>query len=705
MLNACEGARAALDDQFAGTAQSLVQLGIPAVIAMQFRITDQASILLAREFYGALADGYPVDAALTEARKAIKTEGNDLEWGTPVLYMRSPDGHIFDIAQIPASSWSAPPVQAQDPEKAARLNRLYTEGLEAFYLGKWEAAFRKFQAVADSAPDHKDAAEKLELSRKKMEVQALDEQAQGAEQAGDWDKVIQALDKLAAADPTYPEITSRMAKARRQAQLADLYDEARQLAAAEKWQGIPGIFKEIDQLSPRYPDPDQLRARAQQQVNKSRREAELDSAYTAALRAFEASDWKTAIRHLRHVRRLEPGYRETDRLLNRAEAETEQKKRAGKKAQEAPLAPAGIREILLLQLFLFAAFTNLITRLLMEQLGLPENPFFSQWFTMPAQSGIAGIAAIWLVTRVGGSLDRRSALYAIAFCVIWQTAVVQLGTLVDPTYTSWLWMIVSFVMGIGIGLVVCFYTGRARQRFSPSSRLSLVIGWGLASAIGQSTAGVVTGALGSIPTLSIFIAIEQALAILLGAWLTVAMIEPTGEQRLYWLTVVGGAVGFGFGNLLTNFLFSTIEGRSWEVAQVLLWGLIAGAVVALPSKKYKRCLPFAFGTGLAMALPRLLLTGDAAGSLWRWLLTGTLTGLWFGWDTRRPYSLVLCMLLGTVTFSLRFWLNSTFNIFSIEWKGLSWLALAVTSAVMGAILAAGWSHLRSGNPPPLAQRD
>lgn len=103
VLNACEGARSAVDDPFAGTAQSLVQRGVPAVIAMQFEITDEASITLAHEFYSALADGYPVDAALAEARKAILGLGNDVEWGTPVLYMRAPDGRIFDLLQIPLS--------------------------------------------------------------------------------------------------------------------------------------------------------------------------------------------------------------------------------------------------------------------------------------------------------------------------------------------------------------------------------------------------------------------------------------------------------------------------------------------------------------------------------------------------------------------------------------------------------------------------
>jgi WD40 repeat protein len=40
-----------------------------------------------------------VDAAVAEARKAIYFLPNDIEWGTPVLYMRSPDGVLFEMTQ------------------------------------------------------------------------------------------------------------------------------------------------------------------------------------------------------------------------------------------------------------------------------------------------------------------------------------------------------------------------------------------------------------------------------------------------------------------------------------------------------------------------------------------------------------------------------------------------------------------------------
>lgn len=114
VLNACEGARTSRSDPFAGVAQSLVQQGVPAVIAMQFEISDAAATTFARAFYQALANGYPVDAATTEVRKTIFADNNEMEWGTPVLYLRAPDGKIFDVQGAP-NVVVPPPVATNKP--------------------------------------------------------------------------------------------------------------------------------------------------------------------------------------------------------------------------------------------------------------------------------------------------------------------------------------------------------------------------------------------------------------------------------------------------------------------------------------------------------------------------------------------------------------------------------------------------------------
>ena len=114
VLNSCEGARSSLQDPFSGVATSLIEREIPAVIGMQFEITDRAAIVFAGEFYSALADGLPVDSSVAEARKAIYADQNDIEWGTPVLFMRVADGRLFDVQTHPpirpADALAAPAV-------------------------------------------------------------------------------------------------------------------------------------------------------------------------------------------------------------------------------------------------------------------------------------------------------------------------------------------------------------------------------------------------------------------------------------------------------------------------------------------------------------------------------------------------------------------------------------------------------------------
>lgn len=96
VLNACNGALASEEDTFAGTAQALVQHGVPAVIAMQSEVMDETACSFAEKFYRALAVGHPVDVCIGEVRRALAAERNP-EWGTPVLYLRATDGHLFSL--------------------------------------------------------------------------------------------------------------------------------------------------------------------------------------------------------------------------------------------------------------------------------------------------------------------------------------------------------------------------------------------------------------------------------------------------------------------------------------------------------------------------------------------------------------------------------------------------------------------------------
>ena len=76
--------------------------GLPAVVAMQYEISDRAAIEFVQTFYKAVADGLPVDTAVAEARVAMSLAlPETLEWGTPVLYMKAQDGRVFTVQDVP----------------------------------------------------------------------------------------------------------------------------------------------------------------------------------------------------------------------------------------------------------------------------------------------------------------------------------------------------------------------------------------------------------------------------------------------------------------------------------------------------------------------------------------------------------------------------------------------------------------------------
>jgi hypothetical protein len=123
VLNCCEGARGTADDGRASPAAALVQCGIAAVVAMQFPISDSAAIQLAGGFYDKLADGWPLEAALTFARQMIQVK-SPTEWGIPALFTSVKSGQLFGGFR-PLAADTTPPVDSDTARARARLRELF----------------------------------------------------------------------------------------------------------------------------------------------------------------------------------------------------------------------------------------------------------------------------------------------------------------------------------------------------------------------------------------------------------------------------------------------------------------------------------------------------------------------------------------------------------------------------------------------------
>jgi hypothetical protein len=285
VLNACEGARSSKQDPFAGSAQTLVQQGIPAVIAMQFEIADDVASTFAHEFYGALADGYPIDASVTEARKAIFALGREVEWATPVLYLRAPDGRIFDVDRTAVVS---PPPAAERVERTAapavtqQVERnpasAATEPLQRTPPPAIEPPQRTPPPTAAVPPAELPAATPRERAASLLRLAGL------ALGTGEFATALEHLKQVRAIDPSAPtliELTTMAeeqravaeTRARRRAEFREHLDVAAALLGSRDVAGASARVTEALRLKPGDPEALAVQAQISRRMEEARLEA------------------------------------------------------------------------------------------------------------------------------------------------------------------------------------------------------------------------------------------------------------------------------------------------------------------------------------------------------------------------------------------------------------------------------------------------
>ncbi len=106
-LSACQSAVASRGEGYADLAPRLLEMAIPAVVAMQFSVLNRSAMDFGSVFYKALADRAAIDAALTEARGKLYAEGlNRVDFAVPVLFLADPD--CLEVDPIAYTPWDRP---------------------------------------------------------------------------------------------------------------------------------------------------------------------------------------------------------------------------------------------------------------------------------------------------------------------------------------------------------------------------------------------------------------------------------------------------------------------------------------------------------------------------------------------------------------------------------------------------------------------
>lgn len=166
MLNSCLGAAARAGEPFSSVGAGLVRAGLPAVIAMQFEVSDRAARLLAETFYESIALNLPVDQALTEARREIALiERDSLEWATPVIFMQVPDGQLFDLTR---------PATVTLDTDALVTERYSRKADEAFDQNDYDRAANYYTFLLAQNPANEKARNRIDLIQRLKKVKTTD---------------------------------------------------------------------------------------------------------------------------------------------------------------------------------------------------------------------------------------------------------------------------------------------------------------------------------------------------------------------------------------------------------------------------------------------------------------------------------------------------------------------------------------------------
>ncbi|MFH0518941.1 CHAT domain-containing protein [Streptomyces sp. M41] len=314
VLNSCSSAQGSPDDRFSGVGAALVRDGVSAVAAMQFAVSDAASVRFAQGFYTALAHGRRVDDAVRSGRIAILGAGKSLEWITPVLYVRGEATSLFTLTappRRPEAPERAPSQQrAVDPGERDRLRALYALARAELRMGRPGEAVQLLDDLLVLDPKNADVAALREKAVGRQQLVELYGRAMQAEEAQDWSAAIDSYEQVLRREPDYGEAAARNAFCRERRNIADLQEELRIHADAGRWQAVLEVGEEIEELDHDAADPDGLVTRARREVEEAERAAELGRWYEQGLAAEGVGDWGAAVECFERVVGLEPGYRD-----------------------------------------------------------------------------------------------------------------------------------------------------------------------------------------------------------------------------------------------------------------------------------------------------------------------------------------------------------------------------------------------------------
>jgi hypothetical protein len=140
LLHTCKGAATDRYERYEGAAVTLVNRGVPNVVAMQHEIQIGEANRFFTGFYEALVRGFPLELAVKEGRQSVRST-TVAAFGLPVVYAQRPEGFALPRT-APDSRRSVPessphrPVRSEDARRAAGFGSTAVPATEGVGAGR-----------------------------------------------------------------------------------------------------------------------------------------------------------------------------------------------------------------------------------------------------------------------------------------------------------------------------------------------------------------------------------------------------------------------------------------------------------------------------------------------------------------------------------------------------------------------------------------
>ena len=614
----------------------------------------------------------------------------------------------------------------KDAKKRRQLRELYAEAKRLHAAQKWQAVLRVFDQMAgiDSAysdPEGLLTSAQKEAAELKRLADLNDLYRQGVYKmdAGEWYEARDLLEQVHKAQTGFQDTDRLLRKVedeilrieggrKREAQVQMLYEQARKMIRAGQWEKALAQMEEIQRLDNQFADADRIVEKAKAELEREEQEAqqrrELAALYAESVSLLEARKYQEALEKWNAIQAVDPKYKDTARVKTIARRKLDELSRPDVAGQP---------------------WSKITTDWLKLESNVPtEREILSEKLLLLSFVIVAVIRVLWGAVgfwlKVWESIPPMGFIY---FCLLGGLYGAVVAFILNRTISPWrrkhsLALVIGWVLGFGVSLIpsvswelppfgwsLFWYTALtvtvvikwARPTTSPIHLVIIFLGWALA----WKTLNVLGVHLDIFKTDYTW-AIIDALTVLFGLLFTFGIQVEKSLEVLK--TAFFGALGFAVGNFLLDIIGPLLT-IPIEITFVL-WGLIGGAILEMPSRDSRRILSAAaicgFGSlvGSYVAFDLLsVITGQYANSgfaeryaILRQISLGTGLGLAFGSFIRRVSAIVMLAILGVGVFMV------TIVLFSREFFEISSIPDAVRGALIGLVLGYGYGYMRRTKP-------